>query len=562
MKKRRLKKEVKYVLYGIIGLIVILVGFLLLKNNNKNISGKKIVDGLYSYKLEEKKSIQNVSVREDGIYYLVDNDNKYKLYEFDIYNNKTKEIGVIESDYCSLNNYYLSCTKGETRIIYDINLKEVYKSDKIFTIIPYQDSFLIVNEKEIYLNNDKFRTIKDDIKRFDILEYYVNDDNTFIGFISLDDAYIYNVKDDTYEKIDCDNIYLFEKGMYYNSKDKLIVKDLDNNTSKEYSIDKDNLEQSTIKDNILFYTEYGYLKIYNLDTNKFKYIDYKFDKEMDKIVFKNNYLYLIYQGENPEVYIVKKEEINSKEYTINEYKEKQLSEIKDKVKKIEDKYDNISIIYDTKDIDDYDKWDQKITNENNYELLDKSIDAVGVVLDEFGSEFLSIFKHDDYKGLRIVIANKILTDETDKIKVLAGLFFSGYNYYNVIIAKDEIPYAKSLCHEMMHAIDQNGKEYKYDLGGKWYDYNPKDFEYGIKHYTNNDMIYTILDEKNTYFVDSYSMLNQDEDRARVFENICYVKDENIIKKYPNLLKKAEYLKEELIKYYPSIANSKVFDSMK
>ena len=358
-------------------------------------------------------------------------------------------------------------------------------------------------------------------------------------------------------------MYLYEKGIYYSTKEKLIVKDLDNNTSKEYNNIKNDgdLGQNTIKDNLFIYTDYGYLKIYNLDTNKFKYIDYQFDKEMDKIVF-SNYLYLFYQGENPEFYIVKKEEINSKEYTINEYKEKQLKEINKKIKNIEEKYNNVSIIYDNKDIDDYDKWDQKITNENQYELLDRAVEAVGIVLDEFGNEFLSIFKHDDYKGIRIIIVNKILTDETDKIKVLAGLFFSGYNYYNIIIAKDEIPYAKSLCHEMMHAIDQNGKEYKYDLAGKWYDYNPKDFEYGIKHYTDGDMNYTVSSGNNVYFVDSYSMLNQDEDRARVFENICYVKDEIIIKKYPNLLKKAEYLKEELIKYYPTIKDSNVFDSMK
>lgn len=563
MKKRELKKEIKYVLYGIIGLIAITIIFLLLKKDNKNISGNKVADGLYIYQLEEKKSIQNASVRENGIYYLIDSNNKYKLYEFNIYKNKTKEIGTIESDYCSLNNYYLLCVKNENTTIYDINLKEIYNSDKAFTIIPYQDSFLIVNEKEIYLKDEKFRSIKDDIKRFDIIEYYASNDNTFIGFISLDDIYIYNVKEDTYEKIDSDNIYLHEKGMYYSSKNKIIVRNLDNNTTTEYNnINIDNFQQSTINNNTLFYNEYGYLKIYNLDTNKLKYIDYKFDKAIDKIVFNNNYLYLIYQGENPEIYIVKIEEINSKEYTVAEYKEKQLKEIKEKVKKIEDKYNNVYIIYDTKDISDYDKWNQKIVNEDRLEVLDKAIDTIGTVLDKFGKDFLSIFKHDDYKGLRIVIAKKIETDEDDKVKGLAGFFFANYIYYNIIVADDSVPYDKSLCHEMMHAIDYNASNNNYDLGSKWYDYNPSYFAYGINHYTDGDMNYTVLEGNNVYFIDNYSMINQDEDRARVFENICYVKDENIIKKYSNLLKKAEYIKEELIKYYPVISDSKVFDSMK
>ena len=57
-------------------------------------------------------------------------------------------------------------------------------------------------------------------------------------------------------------------------------------------------------------------------------------------------------------------------------------------------------------------------------------------------------------------------------------------------------------------------------------------------------------------------INESEDCARVFENVCYADDVNVIKKHPNLLKKAEYLRDELIKYYPSLNSSTVFDSLK
>ena len=563
MKKIKLKKEINYFIIGITILILIFIILMVKTSNNKELTGNKIVDGVYLYQLKEKNYVQNVIIKDNNIYYITGNGDTYKLYELDIYKNETKEIGTIESDVCLLNNYYLSCIRGEVTTVYDINLKEIYKSNKTFNIVPYQDSFLIVNNKDIYLDNQKIRTIKDDIKRFDILDYYVSSDNTFIEFVSLNDTYIYSVKDDSYEKINCDNMFSYEKGIYYGSKEKIIIKNLDNNTVKEYyNFKKDSdFSSSVIKNNLYIYLDYGYLKIYNLDTNKFKYIDYKFVNSMDKVLINGNYLYLIYQGESPKIYVARLDELNLKEYTLEEYKKIQINKLSKKVEYLEKNYNNVEIIYDSKDIDNYDKWNEKIVNEDRYELVDEALDAINNVFNKFSNEFLSIFKHNDYKGLRIVISKKIVASEDAGVKDLTGLFFSNYTNYNIIIANSDIPYEKSFCHEMMHAIDYNASNNKYEIDSKWYDYNPKDFEYSISHYNNQDIRYTISDQ-NPYFVDSYSMLNQSEDRARIFENICYVDGENIIKKYPNLLMKAEYLRDELIKYYPSIINSKIFDNLK
>ena len=563
MKKIKLKKEINYFIIGITILILIFIILMVKTSNNKELTGNKIVDGVYLYQLKEKNYVQNVIIKDNNIYYITGNGDTYKLYELDIYKNETKEIGTIKSDVCLLNNYYLSCIRGEVTTVYDINLKEIYKSNKTFNIVPYQDSFLIVNNKDIYLDNQKIRTIKDDIKRFDILDYYVSSDNTFIEFVSLNDTYIYSVKDDSYEKINCDNMFSYEKGIYYGSKEKIIIKNLDNNTVKEYyNFKKDSdFSSSVIKNNLYIYLDYGYLKIYNLDTNKFKYIDYKFVNSMDKVLINGNYLYLIYQGESPKIYVARLDELNLKEYTLEEYKKIQINKLSKKVEYLEKNYNNVEIIYDSKDIDNYDKWNEKIVNEDRYELVDEALDAINNVFNKFGNEFLSIFKHNDYKGLRIVISKKIVASEDAGVKDLTGLFFSNYTNYNIIIANSDIPYEKSFCHEMMHAIDYNASNNKYEIDSKWYDYNPKDFEYSISHYNNQDIRYTISDQ-NPYFVDSYSMLNQSEDRARIFENICYVDGENIIKKYPNLLMKAEYLRDELIKYYPSIINSKIFDNLK
>ena len=569
--KKKVKKEIKLIILGIVCLIVILM--LLNRNNgnnkkidaNKKLAGHKIISGLYEYNFEEKNSIQNVSIKNNNIYYLTDNESTYKLYEIDIYTNKTKEVGTLESDVCLLNDYYLTSFKGNMTTIYDTDLKEIYKSDKKFNIVPYQGSFLIVEDKEIYLKDRKIRTIKDDIERFDIIKYYVSDDNTFIEFVSINDTYIYNVKDDSYEKLDYNNIYSYDKGFYYGNKDKIIFKNLDNRETKEYNNFKkdDDFSISTIKDNLFFYIDNKYLKIFNLETNKLKCLDYKFVNSMDQIIINDNYLYLIYQGKNPEIYVVKIDEIDSKEYTIDEYKEMKINKISEKIKKIEDRYNSVEIIYDTKDIEGYDNWDEELVNEDRYELIDDALDAIDNVFDKFGNEFISLFKHDDYKGLRIIVAKQIITGKDASVKNIDGLFFPNYTNYNIIISKGVDPFEKLFYHEMMHAIDHNASNHKYDISGKWYDYNPKDFEYNIAHFNNGNTQYTtyVYGEEDAYFVDAYSKINQSEDRARIFENICYVDDENIIKKYPSLLRKAKYIRDELIKYYPSLKNSKIFDSI-
>ena len=270
------------------------------------------------------------------------------------------------------------------------------------------------------------------------------------------------------------------------------------------------------------------------------------------------------RGESPVIYIVKIDELDSTYYSSSEYKEIKLNKINEKIKKLNEKYSNIEIVLDSKDIDGYDSWDSKFTNEDNYEYIDVALDDIMNVFDKLGSEFISLFKHDDYKGIRVVIANKILTSDNRNVKDIGGLSFPDNTNYNIIIAKNDQPYEKTFCHEMLHTIDEHAMNHKYDISGKWYDYNPKDFSYGINQYTNSDMSYTTSesDVNKTYFVDPYSKINQSEDRARVFENICYADDVSVIKKHPNLLKKAEYLKNDLLKYYPSLSNSTVFDSLK
>ena len=43
------------------------------------------------------------------------------------------------------------------------------------------------------------------------------------------------------------------------------------------------------------------------------------------------------------------------------------------------------------------------------------------------------------------------------------------------------------CHEMLHTINEHAVNHKYDIGGKWYDYNPIDFSYGVNQYKESNI---------------------------------------------------------------------------
>ena len=545
-----------------IGIILIIIFLLNNKDNsNKKLVGTKVTNGVYKYNIEEDSYVQDIVIEDNNIYYMINDDDTYILKTINIYKNGTEEVGTINADMCAINDYYISCIKGTTRTVYDFNLKEIYKTDETVEVIPYQDSYLIIKDKEIYLNNKKIRTIKDDIKKFNVLKYYVKEDNTFIEFLSNYDTYVYNVKDDSYYNSNYEDIYLYENGIYYGLDDKIIVEDLINNTTKEYSIatSDNNFNLSYVKDNLYYFIDDNYLKIYDLDNNKFRFLDYKYNG-VDKLLLKDNYLYLI---SNLEVNIIKLDEIDSKYYTVEEFKEYQKNSIVKKVEEIENKYNNVKIIYNLDDIKETDKWIVSYVNEDKYYQLENALVSIDKVLSKLGSEFLSSFKHDKYEGLRIVIVNGIITGENAGVANIAGETFETDAYYNVVITNDGLSYERVLCHEMQHAIDDNASYRKYDIAGNWYDYNPEGFEYNIKYYNNGDNKYTTYDsEDDAYFVDAYGKSNQYEDRARIFENMCYLDGEINIKKYPSLLKKAQYLRDEMIKYYPSISDSAVFDSIK
>ena len=553
---RRSKIKYKNIIILLLIIIVIISVIFIVKPKSKvekKLKGNKVSDGLYLYDIN-KESIQSINVFDDNIYYITSENDKYSLYEINIYNNKTNKLGSVESDMCSLNSYYLSCFNNDKIQVYNMNFKEIFNGDSDSVIIPYKDSYIRVIDNDIYYNNKKYRTIKD-IYNFDIINYYVSKDNTYIYFISSNNSYIYDVNKDSYEEIKYDSVYVYENGFYYGDKDKIIINNIEN--KKEYNNITDDLSLSDIYDNKIIYYKDDYVLIYDLNNKKLNYIDYILDTTMDKIIVDNKYIYIIYQGDKSKVYVYDLNELNNKQITMDEFNNKQLEAISKRVKEIEDEY-NVKIIYNAEDIKDND-YTFKI--EDNYKVINGHLSAIEEIYGEFGKEFISSFNDDDYKGIKLILTKEIVTAANAGLKDPVGFFYLNKEYYNISLT-DNKPYEKMICHEMMHAIEEK----MYNDGNRsfnnWYDYNPSNFEYKMSNYLDNRDIpneYTINGSNDVYFVDNYSQTNENEDRARLLEYLCLKENRDNIKKYPNLLKKAKYLKSEIIKYYPVLKDSKLFN---
>ena len=126
------------------------------------------------------------------------------------------------------------------------------------------------------------------------------------------------------------------------------------------------------------------------------------------------------------------------------------------------------------------------------------------------------------------------------------------------ITEDNIP--NLFCHELMHNIEFNIEMKNRYVFNAWDNYNPLDFYYDYSYNKPYTTKYTKLEENknNAYFIDSYSKTYPVEDRARIFENVCTSTD---LKVYPNIYQKALYIKDEILKYYPTLNDTSLFDSL-
>ena len=571
MKKRyRLKKSVKLFL-GIVLVVVLAVtlGITLInkkdkpKDNNKELHGIKLTDNVYKYDLSKTKNV-GISIIDKTIYYLVEEDNFTNVYKRDIYEEDSVLVGKIPKDLDSmvyLKGKYIHHVTDTKEIIYNTKM-EIVKEITNEEFYEYKDSFIIKKDNTIYYQDKVFRELDAKVKNMTIINEYTFDDTSLLHFIGEDgtDDIIYNVTDDTYKSIKVDSMTSSENGFILFDKDKIILKDIKNNKDKTYinpypddsiyfSIQIDN-------NNKMYYFKDDYLRIYDLEKQTINLFDYRLNIELYNIYLRDNLLFFV--GDDLSTYVIEIDKISTKEYTEEELNKYFNDKLNTKIEKIEKEF-NIDI--KTKEEADikFDFWDQVIEGEYSFDKIDEALDDIEKVFSKFGDNFFDDFYFNEYKGVRVYIVNNIQSENS-----IAGQAFVYYDTFTVMV--DTSTFGQTLCHEIMHSMEDKAEKNRNPLFKKWNSYNPKKFKYSENYsaYYGTDPKYIANlseDHDNIYFVDSYSTIEGLEDRARVFEYICIDKID-VINNNPHLVEKAKYLRDELYKEFPKLKDTDMFAKLK
>ena len=214
--------------------------------------------------------------------------------------------------------------------------------------------------------------------------------------------------------------------------------------------------------------------------------------------------------------------------------ESYFSEQRAKADKIGEKY-GIKIVLgeEVLDVPDYEESFQLVpmTSESyNHSDVDSTLDILDKVFSSFPDGFFKKFITPAGGGLRIAIVDDIITeDEMLGEEFTAAGFVLDSGAWITIVCEDvnlhPDPYFV-FNHELWHAV-QYLVERKYPLDSKkWNSFNPEGFVYAHNYESHGsedtDYMNTLYDFNKTgeaYFVDTYSRVAPDEDRATLIEQL-------------------------------------------
>ena len=524
---------------------------------SKELTGEKINDGVYKYTLDVKDYNHSDIVHDNNIYYWIELDDRYEFYKVNIYKNKKEKIGEFKNKnyYCYFEKDYIDCSGDTSRVLYNYDFKEIYRgNDKVS--IPYKNDFIKIEDNIIYYKDKEYKKMTVDYANYSVYDHSTFDNNIFLYFSDIaGDGCIYNVEDNKCENYEYSSISDYSSGIYFiNGNSKINVIDINSKEQKEYDnpIKNEYLTTTFLDKNNLYNFVDDYLRIYDLENNKAKLFDYRINSVINNIYLKDNLLFLT---SSEEVFVIELDKITTKEMNSSDIEIELDKKLNERINKIKEDYDvEIKI---RKDADlKFSIFKEKITGERDYDLINDSLDSIEEVFSSFGKEFFKEFIHDEYKGLRIYIVNRI-----EATISMAGEAFRYYNNYAIIADTSE--FKRTLYHELMHSMEDAVDAKNKTMFKKWSDYNPKGFKYRGKYdeYASPYEYTVSYGKGDIYFVDNYAQTTELEDRARIFENICMNTDTDI-KNNPYLLRKAEYVKNEIIKFYPMLESSKIFDNLK
>ncbi len=198
----------------------------------------------------------------------------------------------------------------------------------------------------------------------------------------------------------------------------------------------------------------------------------------------------------------------------------------------------------------------------NYTPTESELREFFGVLDEYFSiypENLFEVLPKAYNGkIHLAVCGDIRGIGGNTVAKVAGLTYNiEYDIYLALDIQNIKTIESTISHELMHVIERAMKFGNPDaeLFADWQSLNPNDFEYSNSYASTGGDTQLVYDpeKKNfekAYFAETYSMTNDKEDRATLFE--LMIKPNEGFEKCRNLLKKAEKTEEEIKKYYPEL----------
>lgn len=548
-----------------------------------NLSENNLIkENLYKYKIT--KDYENIlAIKEDKNYIYVlsskETEKEIKEYKLIKYNlelsNIEKEVTFNTKDIgpsIIIKDNYVNVVSSSNVSIYkfDKSLKLISKLEKNIEEYDlygvYKEEPLLIKDNEIYINDKLYDKVLTSCNKAISIIYK---DNSFIYFDNeeLNISCIYNIHKKTTDYLDNSIIEPINNGyMLYNYKDNKVIIKKEN--EKKYYLNSKN-ETSNIKVNndgtklITFNDDSKELKIYDLENNKIinKIILNLSSEEFISLFILNDLAYaVVTNGISYDLYVWNYKENTLNESMISHSDSKSKINSYELVTKIKNEFNVNMYIYEKgvrfyNDFYALPSYDDELT----YESLSKTYK----ILSNFNKEFYDKFYINDNNGIEIYLTDKVApSDLNTQIKNPSAYSLVMNNTYIIALNINTNSYEKTLCHELMHTIENNmndlynNKILENEPFNKWNEYNPKNFKYNNSYVEKSNDRYTISSGKEVYFIDSYSHTYPSEDRARIFEEFC--KEESVIEKYPKIKKKAEYLKNEIVNAYPSIKDSILF----
>ena len=584
-----MKKNIA-LLISIVALILFIVFLRVnIEKEDSTLKGKLISDAIYGYDLNTNgMSVNGMLAKEKEIYYLlmevVDEEQgiyNYELKKLDVYQNKVTNIASLNeiNRYCSLEEENIYCSTAKDFVVYDLELKEIfsytYQEESLeANYVPYKDIYIKIENNEIYLIRNKEETLYRRINSETLLlydNYFLTEDNTYLIFLDESGCYyLYDVNENKLINTEATEYLKYENGIFVYDMSNLKIYDLLNNKTVEY----ENWAQETYyytgtlnKDNTIFY-------LYDVIENKL-YIENALEgtsQELDttilsqdnpiaRLLLTNNYLYIYVLQDENNFYVIDLEKLDLPTTNIKEYNDELTNKINTEIEEIKNTYHvNINIKEDAV-IQFPDFYAEVMLN--NEQILE-SLDKIDTILAKYDSDFFNSFYEKGYIGLNLYLTSTLTPSDYEiqaSNPAAYSLTFNGE--YMIVIDLNQPNIEELLCHELLHNLEFNLNNQSINVFNNWNAYNPTNFIYNNSYTGDTTYNYTLKEEdkNNVYFIDYYSHTYETEDRARVFEKICSCSEDSIVKDYPHLYEKGLYLESEITKYYPSLANTGLFNSL-